>query len=180
MEKVFITQNSILHKCKAQCEDEHIGQLCWPIWWTEPNHIFLQNYTNTQKKKKEIHKQKAKQRKQGETEHLAHYISRRRFMEIPKDIGVNSFQTTIFSFLYKTFPHLHYIQIIFFYFLFLSKVVYNIKVFPKKKKWNSKKIMYLRSASGVMYGTREENSLLPINGKSLLVISYTALSQLKT
>lgn len=45
-----------------------------------------------------------KQRKERDSEE---YIARRRFMTIPKDICLNDIQTSIFSLLYKIFPHLH-------------------------------------------------------------------------
>lgn len=52
------TQNSTLHKCKAQCEDAHITQLSGSAWWTELNHISPQSYTKTQKSEKKNYKKR--------------------------------------------------------------------------------------------------------------------------
>lgn len=48
-----------------------------------------------------------KQNESEETEKKAMYLAWRRFMYIPKHIGVNNIQATIFGFLYEVFPHLH-------------------------------------------------------------------------
>ena len=42
------------------------------------------------------------------------------------------------------------------------------------------KVVYLRGASGVVDRPREENSPLPIDDESLLVIDYATLDQLDT
>lgn len=51
---------------------------------------------------------------------------------------------------------------------------------PTKKTKKGRRNVYLRSASWVMYGTREENSPLPINQNSLPVICHTTLNKLNT
>ena len=44
-DKSLLTQNSTRHKHKAQCEDEHINQLCVLSSRISPNHFSHQNHT---------------------------------------------------------------------------------------------------------------------------------------
>ena len=54
-----------------------------------------------------------------------------------------------------------------------------IKLLNQNKERNGKWLLYLRSASGVMYRAREENSPLPIYDNGLPIICHTTLNRLE-
>lgn len=108
------TQNSTLHRHKAQCEDEQRALLSALFLWTEPDRIFPQNYTETppENRTKEKHTVKVNQNmRETKTDKRKKeknkYIARRRFMNVPENVGIYNIQASIFSFLYKISPHLH-------------------------------------------------------------------------
>lgn len=86
-------------------------------------------------------------------------------MTIPENVSINHIQASIFSFLYKIFPHLQ------------TQKKKNIKFKQKKQNpfvlCNQDSFFYLRGASWVMNGAREEDSTVAIDDDSFLIISHT-------
>ena len=83
-------------------------------------------------------------------------------MAIPENISVNNIQASIFSLLYKIFPHLQK----------------STKIKAKKQKKNlriNREIAYLRGASWVVNGAGEEDSTVAIDDYGLFVVGYAAL-----
>lgn len=98
-------------------------------------------------------------------------------MTIPKDIGLNYIQASIFSLLYKIWPHLQRKR---------QPIYQTIRINNKKKlnksnciwhycvyeKTNRATVKYLWSASGVMNGPRNQNPSLAIDHYSSVVIAH--------
>lgn len=92
--KRHITPNSILHKHKVQYEDSCKALLSEPTLWTELNHFSLQSCTENQEKLNNINSSlntnKTVTKIPNNVRKKKTYISRRRFMQIPKHICVYS------------------------------------------------------------------------------------------
>lgn len=110
------------------------------------------------------------------TQKRVKYIARRRLVTVPEDVGFNYIQTSFFCLLNQIFPHLR------------GNFPKNIRNITKSKlqqaknyeKLEEEEVTYIGGTSGIMYGTREEDSPLPIDNEGLSVIGHTRLNHLRT
>jgi len=105
------TRNSTRHKCRARCGDVQTARPSGQSLWTWPNRTSLRNSTARSEKMPSeilydwIMTAEWKSWKGMKRSKISH-ISRSRLMSIPKDIGLNHIQASIFSRLNQPFPHL--------------------------------------------------------------------------
>lgn len=101
------------------------------------------------------------------------YIARSRLMDVPENVGLNHIQASIFRLLYQILPHLHAAHI-------RRKLQTNPKHISTKTHKNREmwRLVYLRSASWVMYRTRKENSPLAVDHHGLPIVGHATPGQL--